>query len=323
MDHTAFILGSLELSRSGVLLSLSALSGCCMLFALRRRRKKALFSPAAVLILGLLLSLPLSRLLHWYSNTSQYASLGAALTDYSSGGFVSVGVYAAFLLSALALWLLGIVPVSPALLDDMACAGALAAAVGKLACRSSPVCRSKFSFSSEALRRLPFMISSTLSNGAEEWRIATFALQSIAYFLIFFTAWWMLGKKKRAGDVFALTLSFIAAVQVVLDSTRYDAAYFRSNGFVSITQVCCLAVLLSALVFFSLRSVKEGGGIGKKHILCWLLWAAFAGVGGYCEYYVQRHAGLFLPTYAVMSLCFLCCFGLICLLSKTHKQPRT
>ena len=317
MQTTALILGSVSIRYSGILLFLAAASGCCLFLGLQRQRRKNLSAPALLLSLGLLLSLPLSRLLHWYSNTSQYASLGAALTELNSGGFVAPGVFAAFLLSALLLYLTGGLKRLSTVLDDLGCAGALAAAVGKLACCFSPVCRSKFTLEGVFFRRLPFMVSSTLSNGATEWRIATFCLQSIAYFIICALAFFQIKRKKRAGDTFALTLSLMGAVQVVLDSTRYDAAYFRSNGFVSITQVFCVAALLGALVFFSVRSVKSAGGVKRRHILLWVLWAVCAGVGGYCEYYVQRHAGLFLPTYAVMESCFLLCHIINCVMSRS------
>lgn len=322
MEYSAIILGSLVISRSGILLCLSGLSGCCLFFSLQRRRTKYLYPAALVALVGLLLALPFSRLIHWYSNTSQYASFALALTDYSKGGFASVGVFAAFLLSALVFWLLGIVPKLAPLLDDLSCAGALSAAIGKLACGFSLVCRSKFSFENPALRRLPFMISSTLSTGAEEWRIATFALQAIAYFLICLLSLCLIKSKKRAGDSFALTLSLIGAIHVVLDSTRYDAVYLRSNGFVSITQICCVVALLATAVYFSLRGIKEGGRV-RKLVFCWLLWVVCAGVGGYCEYYVQRHAGLFLPTYALMELCFLACFALNWYMSNIRAKKAT
>lgn len=320
METTALILGSVSIGYSGVLLSLSALSGCSLFFALRRKRKNGMNGAAALCVLGLLLSVPFCRFLHWYSNSSQYPSLLSALTDYRSGGFVVTGAFAAFLLSALLVKAPGQVRELPALLDNLAPAGALALAVGKLSCYFSPVCRSKFSLEGEFFRRLPFMVSSTLSNGTTEWRIATFFLQSLAYLFICGFALWQGKKKKRVGDVFALTLSLMAAVQVVLDSTRYDAAYFRSNGFVSITQVCCVAALLTVLVVFSVRSVKSCGRVKRRHLLCWLLWAVCAGVGGYCEYYVQRHAGAFLPTYAVMESCFLGCFAVNWAMSKENEQ---
>ena len=323
METTALILGSLSIRYSGIQLFLAAASGCCLFLGLQRQRKKNLSSSALLLALGLLLSLPLSRLLHWYSNSSQYASLAAALTDYGTGGFVALGVFAAFLLSALLLHLTGQLPRLSTALDDLACAGALAAAVGKLACYFSPVCRSKFTLEGEFFRRLPFMVSSTLSNGATEWRIATFCLQSMAYFLICALAFRSIQRKKRAGDTFALTLSLMGAIQVVLDSTRYDAAYFRSNGFVSITQVCCVGALLGATAYFSVRSVKSSGGVKRRHVLLWLLWALCAGVGGYCEYYVQRHAGAFLPTYALMESCFLACHGVNRALSRTLLTPHS
>ena len=92
------------------------------------------------------------------------------------------------------------------------------------------------------------------------------------------------------------------ASQVMLDSTRYDSLFFRSNGFVSIVQVFSALALGLTMVVFSVRMVKAGG-FKFWYVPLWILWAAFVGGGGFMEYYVQRHGDQALFAYSVMTLC--------------------
>ena len=123
----------------------------------------------------------------------------------------------------------------------------------------------------------------------------------------------------RDGNVFFLFLALYAAFTVMLDSTRYDALYLRSNGFVSLTQICCVAGLLFSTVVCSVRSVMANG-LRPWHFVLWLLWAAGAGLAGYMEYYVQRHAAEFLFAYAVMEGALLLLFAIVCLLCRSTRS---
>lgn len=329
MQTIAYILPFTTVYYSGIVLALAALGSVSLLLALRRKQGKDLTGVALLALLSLLLALPLSRLVHWYCNSEQYASFAAAMTDYSSGSYSSLGVAAAVLFSALLLRALGVLRDLPAVLDCVAPAGALALCIGRMACLFSSVDRSKFTLQGEFFRRLPFMVSSTLPSGGTEWRIATFALESItcgimcAVFLLLFTRLRTVPryqKEWKNGNVFLLFIGLYGAVTLVLDSTRYDALYFRSNGFVSITQIFCLASLLLGTVLYSVRSI-QCRGLRKWHIALWLVWLSAAGVGGYMEYVVQRHNDRFLSAYTVMELCFLLTYVLECLLCRSTRAP--
>lgn len=327
MQYVAYILPGVVIYRRGLVLLLAALSGVFLLLTLRARQGKPLFDAAALAALSSALALPCARALHWYCNTGIYSSFRDAMTNYSVGGFTALGVVAAVLLSALILRGLGIIRELPSLLDCAAPAGALALSLGRMSCLFSADDRSKFSLENPALRHFPLMVSSTLPSGGTEWRIATFALESIscailcAVFLLLFSTLRCRKRYRKAwkdGNVFWLAAAAYGAVTVVLDSTRYDALYLRSNGFVSLTQICCVVAILTPTVIYSVRSVKIHGLSGYYFVI-WVLWAAFGGLGGYMEYYVQRHAAEFLKAYAVMEFSFLILFALVCLLCSTTR----
>ena len=328
MQTIALILPHAVVYYSGLILALAILGGGALLLALRTAQGREIHSALLFLLLSLLLGLPLSRLVHWYCNSAQYASFASAMTDYSSGGYAPLGAALGMLLSALLLRLFGAVRDLPALLDCAAPAAALSMGIGRLASLFTSANRSKFTLEGEFFRRLPFMTSAVTPSGGVEWRIATFAWESISCFVLclvllalfrplrsqkrFRTSW-------RDGNVFFLFLALYAAFTVMLDSTRYDALYLRSNGFVSLTQICCVAGLLFSTVVCSVRSVMANV-LRPWHFVLWLLWAAGAGLAGYMEYYVQRHAAEFLFAYAVMEGALLLLFAIVCLLCRSTRS---
>ena len=89
---------------------------------------------------------------------------------------------------------------------------------------------------------------------------------------------------------------------MVLDSTRYDSLFFRSNGFVSIVQVLGALALVLVIIVFSVRMVKARGFKGW-YVLLWIAAAALIGGAGYMEYHVQRHGDQAIFAYSVMSVC--------------------
>ena len=96
---------------------------------------------------------------------------------------------------------------------------------------------------------------------------------------------------------------------MVLDSTRYDSLFFRSNGFVSVVQVLGALGLALAVIVFSRRMVKARG-MRAWMIFLWLAIAGLIGGAGYMEYYVQRRGNEALFAYSVMSACLL---AIVCL----------
>ena len=159
----------------------------------------------------------------------------------------------------------------------------------------------------ENVRTLPFAspVINVVSK-ATEYRFATFLLQSVTTGLLtlvlvgFYLG--RRGKKWKDGEVSLIFLLCYCAAQVILDSTRYDSMYFRSNGFVSVVQVLGAVALVAITVIFSVRLVKKRG-FCRGYVLPWSLMAGLLGCAGYMEYFVQRHGNQAALAYSVMSAC--------------------
>ena len=299
MEKIAWIFGGTFVYRSSLMLVLGIFCAICMFLALYLGTGRDPLPAILAVPLGLVLSLILARLVHWYCRGDSYPSFAAAMLRYDRGGFALAGAFAGCLLAA---WLLKAVKLEknlPAMLDCMSIAGCLGIAVGRLG--------SMFNASDRGqLLSGPF--SRPVINavtGAQEQRLATFLLQSAAAavlfagLLIFYSR---KRKKRRDGDVCLIFLLCYGASQVVLDSTRYDSLFLRSNGFVSAVQILGALALVTAAVVFAVRAVKAGGW-KWGWLLLYLGMAGLIGGAGYMEYHVQRHGDQAAFAYSVMSLC--------------------
>lgn len=305
MDRIAFIIGDTFVYWNSIVLTLAAVTAICFFLAFYVGKSGNGVGAAVMVPLALVASLVLARLVHWYSRTDSYASLEAALTDYTSGGFALVGVFAGCLAAAVLLRLLYIVRDLPEMLDCACIAGSAGIAVGRLSCFFSAADRGQIM---PSLRELPWVYPVTnVVSGAVEYRLATFVLQSMAAAGIFviLTLVFLIGhgrKKLKNGDVTVLFLLFYGATQAILDSTRYDSLFLRSNGFVSIVQILSACAIVFAAVVFSVRMVKQRR-LRAWQLPIWLGMAAGLGGAGYMEYYVQRHGNQAAFAYSVMGAC--------------------
>ena len=303
MDRIAFILGDTFVYWSSIVLTLATATAICFFLAMYLGKSGNGVGAALMVPLSLVASLVLSRLIHWYSRTDSYASFEVAMTDYTSGGFALVGVFAGCILAALVLRALFIVRNLPELLDSLSVGGAAGIAVGRLACFFNSSDRGQII---ENLQELPWVYPVVNAvSGAMEYRLATFVLQAMVtggIFLIVLLAF-LIGhgsKKMKDGNVCLLFLLLYGCSQVVLDSTRYDSLFLRSNGFVSIVQILVAVAIVTTAVIFSVRMVK----VRKFHawqIALWIGMLAGLGGAGYMEYYVQRHGNEAAFAYSVMS----------------------
>jgi hypothetical protein len=143
--------------------------------------------------------------------------------------------------------------------------------------------------------------------GAQEYRLATFMLQSLVtagIFVVLLLFWLLMKRKGKRGDTFLMFSLLYGAAQAVFDSTRYDSLYLRSNGFVSLVQIVGAVSLVFAVVCFSVRLVKARGW-KYWYLAFWLAIGGLLGGAGYMEYYVQRHGDQALFAYTVMSGCLI------------------
>lgn len=317
MERLFMIAGRSFLYWNSLLLVLAAAAAICAFSALfllwdGDSRALAVFVP-----LSLGLSLVLSRLIHWYCLPNQYAGLSAALLDLSAGGYALMGVFAACLLAAVLLRLTGLVKDLPRFLDCLCVAGCGGIALGRLSFFYSSLDRG--SVVKSVNRPFVYPILNAVS-GQPEYRLATFQIQALVLGVLFLVLLCLLLRERRcrrlpAGDIAMVFALVYGAAAVVLDSTRYDSLYLRSNGFVSVVQILGAVAVVACAVYYSVRAVRTTG-MKKSFPFVWLLAFFMVGGGGFMEYYVQRHGREAAFSYTVMSVCLTACVCLILLLRR-------
>lgn len=300
MEQIAFISGNSVFYWNSVVLALAAGAASCIFLAFYLPGGRP--GAAAAAVPGaLVLSLFFGRLLHWYFRPDSYLGFWSAITDYTSGGYALMGCFVGCAAAAGLVRLLRLEPFAPAMLDAMSLGGCAGIAAGRLACFFSAADRGQLM----PFTALPLAYPvNNVVTGAPEYRLATFVLQAMAAALIFaaLAVFFLLGKKRRTGDVTLLFLLLYGLTQAVLDSTRYDSLYLRSNGFVSAVQLLSAAALVGVSALFSARMVK-GRGMRRRYVPLWIGMLALLGGAGYMEYFVQRHGDRALFSYAIMTAC--------------------
>ena len=277
------------------------------------------------------LSVVFCRLIHWYCHAEQYAGLIGALTDYSSGGYVLPGALLGTFLAAKIVGAMGFTDNVPRLLDAVAPGGAIIVAFIRLSALFNSSCRGKIAVTNPMLQHLP-LASPVYSSGPDDYRFATFFVQFLLMLLVFMLLFCfynkrrnvpMKGGKSRDGHVAMMFLLYYGAVEIIMDSTRYDSSFLHFNGFVSVVQIISAVLVVFVLVYYSVLSIKVNG-FKVYHLLLWLLALAALGGGGGCEYLVQRHGDWYLKCYGAMALCILalCFVGRRLYKSCCEKRPR-
>ena len=303
MNRIAFIINGNFIYWNSLLLALGALVAICFFLGLYPLKGKQPTAGFIAVAMSTALSLFLSRFIHWYCRTGAYESLGSAMTNLTDGSFALVGVFIGCLLTAVILRVIRVHRNLPQMLDCMSIAGAAGIALGRLASFFTSADRGQIV---ESIRSLPWVYPVVNAvSGAEEYRLATFAIQAMiagALFLIL-GIFYQLGKNRvKDGDTTLIFLLCYGTSQILLDSTRYDSIYFRSNGFVSVVQVLSAVALAFVIVWFSIRMVRSKG-FKIWHVALWLAIALRIGGAGYMEYYVQRHGNQALLAYSIMGIC--------------------
>ena len=307
MDKIAFYSGSTAIYWNSVILTLAAATAICFFLAFYLGKSGNGAAGFAVVPVSMVLSLVFARFFHWYCQSDSYTGFTAAMTNYAEGGYALMGVFLGCVLAAALTRVICLHRNLPEMLDAMSMAACAGMAVGRLSALFNASDRGQVLMN---FRSLP--IASPVNNavsGAVEYRLATFALQSMVALALFIglAVFYNKGQKRgklRDGDTCLLFLLFYGASQVVLDSTRYDSLFFRSNGFVSVVQVLGAVALVLAVILFSRRMVKARG-FRAWQIFLWLLIVIAIGGAGDMEYYVQRRGNEALFAYSVMSGCLL------------------
>lgn len=302
MNSVAAVIGDVYIYRSSVVIALAALSAVFMFLGLQSRSGAGRRCSSLVVPLAIVLSVFFARTIHWYCRHESYGSFISAVTDFRGGGYAMLGVYLGCAAAAGLVRLFRLTDNLPALLDNAAPAGALGIAVGRLSALFTSGDRGMLL---ESLHSLPFASAVTSPvTGETEYRLATFMFQSLASFVIFAALMFLMRKnaRRRDGDIFLIFLLLTGASECLFDSTRYDALFLRSNGFVSIVQICGAISTAVILTVFTVRMVKTRG-MRPIYAVLWTITLAFFGGAGYMEYYVQRHGDRAAFAYGMMALC--------------------
>ena len=304
MNRIAFIINGNFIYWNSLLLALGALVAIFFFLGLYPLRGKNPTSGFIAVVMSTALSLILARFIHWYCRTGAYESLGAAMTNLTGGSFALVGVFAGCLLTAVILRVIRVHKNLPQMLDCMSIAGAAGIALGRLASFFTSADRGQII---DSLQGLPWVYPITNSvSGAMEYRLATFLIQAMIAGILFLalSIFYIIGhnRKLKDGDTTLIFLLCYCGTQILLDSTRYDSIYFRSNGFVSVVQVLSAVALAVTIVWFSVRMVRSKG-FKLWYLALWTAIALRIGGAGYMEYYVQRHGNEAAMAYTLMGIC--------------------
>ena len=325
MDKLALISGESFLYWNSIVYTLAAATAIAFFLAFYIGKCGNAVAGFAVVPMSIFFGLVAARFFHWYCQADSYNSFLTAMTDYTSGGYALMGVFLGCFLSACLLRLIRLSRSLPEMLDCMAVSGCAGIAVGRLASLFNASDRGQVLVNFKSLP-IVWPVTNAVS-GAVEYRLATFMLQSLVALVLFiglalFYIRGNKGGKRKDGDTCLIFLLIYGASQVVLDSTRYDSLFFRSNGFVSVVQVLGALGLGLAIFLFSGRMVKAWG-LKFWQFLLWLPMAACIGCAGYMEYYVQRRGNEAVFAYSVMSGCLVCVILLALLIrSLAVKKER-
>ena len=309
MNPIAISIGSNVIYYSGIVIGLAVAACFCISYSLYTTyagNGRALW---VMLPFAVFFSVFLCRLLHWYCHTEQYSGLIGALTDYSAGGYVLPGAIFGTWLAAVLVKALGFTDSVHRLLDAVAPGAALGIAFIRLSSLFNNSCRAKIAIDDPKLQHLP-LAAPVYTNSGSDYRFATFFVQFLIMLAVFVWLYRfccdrrghpMKGSIPEDGHVARLFLLVYSAVELIMDSTRYDSSYMHFNGFVSIVQMVAALCILGVFIYYSVWSVRTNGR-KAYHFALWGVWfLSLVGVG-LSEYFVQRHGDWYMKCYAVMAL---------------------
>lgn len=310
MNNIAATIGSTVIYWSSLVIALGA--AACFLLTISlycanggSRTAVAVFAPVSILLCFFF-----SRLVFWYSHPQQFSSFADGVFNLAKGDYCIAGVLMGAALAVLVLKAVRLIGNVGLFADCLTPGFAISLAMIRLSELFNTVCRSKIAVNNPSLQHLP--LASTVLNaaGQPEYRFATFFVEFLLLMIVFgYTmVFFFSGRKKKmyrpcaqSGHLALRFLVIYSAMEIVLDSTRYDSSYMRSNGFISMVQITAAVILFGVLVYYSVCDIK-GEGFRIRHALLWLGWLAGIGGVGITEYLVQRHGNWYLPCYAGMTV---------------------
>jgi len=318
MNQIAISIGETAIYWNSIIIALGILACFALSIALYSAHGGSAFSMMIMLAFSLLLSVFLSRFLHWYCHEDQYKGLMHCLKDYSVGSFCVPGILFGVLFAAKITQLLGFAESSKRLLDAVAPGEALCISIIRLSNLFTNGGRSKIVVTKPILQHLPIASPVTDSSGATQYLFATFFIQFILTMIlaIALVNFYMAHRRRRIkgdasrdGHVMNMFLLFYCCIEMVMDSTRYDASFIhfrlltflnKFTGFISFVQIISAVCTLVLLIKYS-KIVVRADGAKWYHYVLWVLWVIGLAGAGTCEYLVQRHGDWYMMCYSIMA----------------------
>lgn len=307
MNSIAVYIGNYEIYWSSVIITLGMIGCLSLTLALYKPRNESTAAVWVFFPIAFLFSFVFSRVLHYYFNAESYKSFLSAMTDYSTGSFILPGMLLGVWLAASIVRRLGLVSSTARLLDFLTPGMLLLTGFIRLSALFNDSCRSKIIINIGLFQRLPFAVGSTDAAGNTTFRLATFFIEFIALMILTVLSLSFFMKNRnlrmqppcpRAGNVMRIFLTAYGALEIIMDSTRYDSPlmHFRLlsslnqwSAFISLAQVFAAVAAVAVLVFYSRMSIKASG-FSWKHPLLWIMFlASLFGIGYLGEYRVQRY----------------------------------
>ncbi|MBR1457345.1 MAG: prolipoprotein diacylglyceryl transferase [Oscillospiraceae bacterium] len=338
MNPIAIYTGDFTIYWSGIIIALGIAVCLCMTLALYPMSGR---SNAAVWVMfpfALFFSVVLSRTIYWYCHIEQYASIRDALLNYSTGSFCIPGVILGTWLGALVPRLLKLTDSAGRLLDAASPGMALCIALIRVSALFNNSCRSHIIITDKVFQRLPVAVPFTDSAGNVNYRFATFSVEFllmilVAVLLIVFYCDHRddrLRGGNKGGNVARRFLLYYGAVEIIMDSTRYDSHLYhftffkdlnRFASFISIAQVFAAVTILCVLIHYMRVSIKARGWKWYHIALLLVYLASLLGVGYFGEYKVQR-TGLYARCYIIQSVSLLVMAWVACMMYRTCKAKK-
>ena len=183
-----------------------------------------------------------------------YGGYGFLLRLYE-GGYTLFGAVFFVLLACVLLGRAWRIP-STRLMDSLAPGAALALCVGRVA----EVFNGQglgVTVEEEALQFFPYAVCTYMDADWAEWYLAVFVFEAAAALVMFCVLLVMLRRPRRDGYIAGLFLTMLCASQIYFEQHRADDCI--RFGFVRLTQLCALAVMIGLLVIRTRRLVRGRG----------------------------------------------------------------
>ena len=340
MNPVAIYTGTLTIYWSAIVVTLGLAAALCLTLALYPMDTGRNTAVWVLFPFALVFSVTISRAIHWYCHIEMYDSFLTAMTDYSDGSFVLVGVILGVWLAALLVRGLQLTKHTGQLLDAAAPGVALLTVFIRLAAFFNEACRGKVVITDPRFQRLPFASAVTDAAGNVSYRLATWCIEAILMLVVtvLLVVFYCRHRRdpmkaggSRYGNVARMFLLLFGVVEIILDSTRNDSSMFHFSGFlrmlnkyinfVSLTQLFCAIAILCVLIHYMKISVR-GNGWRWYHIALLVLYvASLVGVGYLGEYRVQRFAA-YLNCYSIMAGSLLVMALVVYIVYLTAKRRR-